>query len=448
MAEPILYARHVERRLTEAVEDSPVVLIHGPRQCGKTTLAQFTFAPGNLTWMGEDLIWMGEPLVWLGSHEPRGYAYISFDDEVARRGARDDPISFVAGLPERVILDEIQLVPELFSAIKMAVDRNRVNGRFILTGSSNVFLIPNLSESLAGRMQIVRLYPLAQLELENKSDYTESYESSGFLNKLFEQGFEVQRTERLGEQLIERIVTGGFPPAIVPPTLRRKANWYRSYVEALIERDVRESVQISSIDSLRRLLSATASQTARLFNLSNLASPFQLSRPTIKAYIEILERIFLVERLPPWHRNKLRRLIKTPKLHVVDTGLAAAVLGLSAKAIHADRTLLGQLLESFVFQELRKQASWQDTPTRFSHFRDRDDFEVDIVLERDSGSLCGIEVKAAATVREADFRGLRKLSQAAGDQFVCGVVLYDGELGVGFGEGFFAVPIRWLWEGS
>lgn len=155
-----------------------------------------------------------------------------------------------------------------------------------------------------------------------------------------------------------------------------------------------------------------------------------------------------MEKLPPWHHNNLKRLIKTPKLHVVDTGLAAAVLGLSAQAIHADRKLLGQLLESFVFQELRKQASWQDTPTRFFHFRDRDDFEVDIVLERDSGSLCGIEVKAAATVTQADFRGLRKLAQAAGDQFVCGVVLYDGELSVGFGEGFYAVPIRWLWEGS
>ena len=440
MAEPILYARHAERRLIEAVEDSPVVLIHGPRQCGKTTLAQLTFAPGYLTWKGSRVTRSESP-------EPRGYTYISFDDEVARIGARVDPVGFVADLPERVILDEIQLVPELFPAIKMAVDRNRVNGRFILTGSSNVLLIPNLSESLAGRMQILRLYPLAQLELENKSLYGDAYASSGFLDRLFAPGFEIQLTERLGEQLIERMVTGGFPPAVVPPTLRRRANWYRSYVETLIERDVRESMQISSLDSLRRLLSATASQTARLFNISNLASPFQLSRPTIKAYIEILERMFLVERLPSWHRNNLKRLIKTPKLHVGDTGLAAAVLGLSAQAIHADGILLGQLLESFIFQELRKQASWQDTPTRFSHFRDRDDFEVDIVLERDSETLCGIEVKASATVTQADFRGLRKLSQAAGEQFLCGVVLYDGELSVRFGEGFYAVPIRCLWEG-
>ena len=439
MAEPLLYARHAERRLTEAAEDSPVVLIHGPRQCGKTTLAQLTFAPGYLTWKGSGV-------ARSGSHEPRSYTYISFDDEVARIGARVDPVGFVADLPERVILDEIQLVPELFPAIKMAVDRNRENGRFILTGSSNVLLIPNLSESLAGRMQILRLYPLSQLELENKLLHSDAYESSGFLNRLFSIGFEIQRTERLGEQLIERMVTGGFPPAVVPPTLRRRANWYRSYVETLIERDVRESMQISSLDSLRRLLSAIASQTARLFNISNLASPFQLSRPTIKAYVEILERMFLVEQLPPWHRNNLKRLIKTPKLHVGDTGLAAAVLGLSAQAIHADGTLLGQLSESFVFQELRKQASWQDTPTRFSHFRDRDDFEVDIVLERDSGTLCGIEVKASATVTQADFRGLRKLSQAAGERFLCGVVLYDGELSVRFGKGFYAVPIRWLWE--
>ena len=436
MNQSILYPRFVERRLIEAAEDSPVVLIHGPRQSGKTTLAQRTFAPHHVN----------RKKASSASLRPRCYAYISFDDEVARRGAKADPAGFVADLPERVILDEIQLVPELFSAIKLQVDRQRENGRFILTGSTNVLLIPKLSESLAGRMQIVRLYPLAQVELENRQLYSDRKSGGGFLDRLFTGGFETRATERLREQLIERMVTGGFPPAVVPPTLARKVNWYRSYVEALIERDVRESTQISSLQSMRRLLNATALQTARLFNIANLASPFQLSQPTIKAYVEILERIFLLERLPPWHRNNLRRLIKTPKLHVGDTGLASALLGLNPQTIRNDRAMLGQLLESFVFQELRKQASWQDTPTRFSHFRDRDDYEADIVLERESGMVCGVEVKAGATVTSADFRGLRKLAQAAGQEFVSGVVLYDGEMSVSFGERLYAVPIRRLWE--
>ena len=413
MPETALYPRYAEPRLTEALADSPVVLIHGPRQCGKTTLARV----------------VGERM---------GYAYVNFDDDVARGAAEADPAGFVADLPERTILDEVQHVPALFAALKTAVDRKRVAGRFMLTGSANVLLVPKLADSLAGRMQILRLHPLAQCELARRAP--------AFLDVLFRGGFKTRQTERLAGQLAERIAAGGYPAALARPTERRRATWYRDYLEALVQRDVRDLARISALDALPRLLSLAAAQTARLLNVADLAAPFQLSRPTIRDYVTLLERVFLLETLPPWHSNRLSRLVKTPKLHLGDSGLACALLGVDAASLAADRPLLGQLLETFVFQELRRQASWRDEPIGFFHFRDKDGAEVDIVLERGARELVGVEVKASATVTVADFRGMRKLREAAGKRFAAGVVLYDGEITASFGDGFFAVPLRALWE--
>ena len=443
------YPRYVERRLAEALEDSPVVLIHGPRQCGKTTLAQFACAPNYLKWGDDYLTWGENRLGWGVSQQRWDYKYISFDDAVARDGAQADPMGFVADLPERVILDEVQRVPNLFAVLKLEVDRRRTPGRFILIGSTNVLLIPTLSDSLAGRLQIVPLHPLAQSELVAQSGTVfASQTPPGFLDALFGAGFEVRQTERLGKQLVERMVAGGFPAALTRPTARRQANWYRNYVEAQLQRDVRDMARIRMLDVLPRLLSSAASQTARLFNLTDLASPFHLSRPTIGDYVELLERLFLLKRLPPWHSNRLSRLVKTPKLHVGDTGLASALLGADSASLAADRALLGQLLETFVFQELLRQASWHDASTRFFHFRDKDGVEVDVVIEREAGAVAGVEVKAAATVTSGDFRGLRKLAKAVGKRFAGGVVLYDGETCTRFGDGFYAVPVRRLWETS
>jgi uncharacterized protein len=213
-----------------------------------------------------------------------------------------------------------------------------------------------------------------------------------------------------------------------------------------VQRDVRDLARIGSLNALPRLLALAAGQTARLVNISDLASPFQLSRPTIRDYVTLLARIFILEELPPWHSNRLSRLIKTPKLHLGDTGVACALLGLDADALWQDRALLGQVLETFVFQELRRLASWHDDEIRFHHYRDKDGAEVDIVLERGAGQVAGVEIKASATVTAADFRGLRKLKEAAGKRFAAGLVLYDGEMSVGFGDKFYAVPIRALWE--
>jgi len=195
---------------------------------------------------------------------------------------------------------------------------------------------------------------------------------------------------------------------------------------------------------LPRLLTLAAGQSARLLNVADLAAPFQLSRPTIRDYMTLLARVFLLEELPPWHSNRLSRLIKTPKLHLGDTGLACALLGVDAAALWDDRALYGQLLETFVYQELRRHASWREEPVTFHHFRDKDGAEVDIVLES-GGKLAGVEVKAAATVTAADFKGLHKLKSATRTCFVGGVVLYDGDAVASFGDGLYAVPHSCLW---
>jgi predicted AAA+ superfamily ATPase len=413
MPAPRLYPRFAESRLREALTDSPVVLIHGPRQCGKTTLARLV-------------------------GERAGYSYVNFDAEGPRAAAEADPAGFVADLPARVILDEVQSVPRLFAALKTAVDRDRKPGRFILTGSANVLLVPALSDSLAGRMEILRLHPLSQAELARREPR--------FLDRLFGDGFAMRQNERLGANLADRLLTGGYPPAIERASARRRAIWYRSYLEALIQRDVRDMSRIVSLDVLPRLLAAAAAQTACLFNASALAAPFELSRPTIRDYVTLLQRVFLIELLPPWHSNRLSRLIKTPKLHIGDSGLAAALLGVNRNALIGDRALLGQLLETFVYQELVRQASWRDDAMTFFHFRDKDGAEVDVVIERGATAVAGIEIKAGATVTTADFRGLRKLAGAAGRRFAGGVVLYDGEIALPFGERMYAVPLRMLWE--
>ncbi len=407
----VQYSRFSEASLREALQDTPVVLIHGSRQCGKTTLA----------------LAVGEPL---------GYHYISLDDDNQLQAAKADPVGFVQSLPELTILDEIQRAPELFTSIKASVDRNRKPGRFILTGSANVLLLPQLADSLAGRMEIIHLRPLARCEITG--------EKPAFFDQLFSADFGSDSNQnaypRLGESLADIICQGGYPAAIARDSAKRRSAWYRDYITTLIQRDVQDVASIRNLDVLPRLLALAASQTARLFNSTDLASPFALSRPTIREYLTVLEQIFLIEQLQPWHSNRLSRLIKTPKLHLTDTGLACALLGVNGQTLWQDKSLLGQLLETFIHQELRKYADWYGEPLSFYHFRNKDMIEVDIVIEQ-GRQLAGIEIKAAATVTQGDFKGLKKLQDLCGAQFVAGVVLYDGENVLPFGERLFAVPI-------
>lgn len=413
MKKAAIYNRHLLPGLRESLSDSPVTLIHGPRQCGKTTFVR-SFG------------------------EAEGYEYVSFDDNVRRDAAEADPAGYVADLPERVILDEVQRVPGIFTALKMAVDGDRTPGRFILTGSANVMFAPRLGDSLAGRMSMLRLHPLSQAEIAGG----EPRFLPALLGGNIKSG---SANRRLGQKLADRVAAGGYPPALARKTARRRAAWYADYIDNLIRKDIRDFSRIKRSDDLMLLLKAVAGQTARMLNVSDLASPFQVSRPTISEYVSLLSKTFLVETLPPWHSNRLSRLVKTPKLHIGDTGLACSLLGVDGKGLWDDRKMFGQMLETFVYQELRRQADCYEDTVRFSHFRDKDGVEIDIVLES-KGKIFGIEVKASSTVTGGDFKALRKLRDAAGKKFAAGVVFYDGDAAVPFGKGLRAAPVSCLWE--
>lgn len=404
--------RLIEGRLEDALGYSPVTLIHGPRQCGKTTLARK----------------LGEPL---------GYAYISFDDPLSLEQAQTDPVGFVSRLPERAILDEVQRAPSIFSVLKMAVDERRAPGRFILSGSSNVLLVPNLSDTLAGRLAILRLHPLAQCELEGSRP--------AFFEDLFSGDFQVQGARQPRRHVSDRIVSGGYPPALVAPTQWQRAEWCRDYVDTILMREVRELSRIRALGEMPKLLSLMADQTAQVLNVSRLASTLRLSRPTALDYLELLERVFLAKRLPPWFNSMTPRQTRAPKIHIADTGLACVLLGETSLTLPDNRPRFGHLLETFVLNELRRLASWEKTGYSFFHYRDRDQTEVDIVVEREGGMVAGVEVKAAAVVGDGDFRGLRKLRGLAGRKFAAGIILYGGHLGIRFDDGLYAVPLRALW---
>lgn len=412
MSSAALFPRYLSRVVREALLDSPVVLVNGPRQCGKTTLVKL---------LGTEL----------------GYDYVSFDDEVQRASAQRDPVGFLDLLRLPVVLDEVQMVPGLFPALKRVVDSGTANGQFLLTGSASVMLVPQLTESLAGRIDMVDLRPLSQDEIAGRE--------SSFLADLFQFRFSGEPSKRLGDSLLQRVVDGGYPRALARLATGRRSKWYRDYVASIIQRDIQSLAQIRSLDALERLVQLAAGQTAHLFVASDLAAPLQITRPTVQSWVSFLERVFLVERLPPWHSNLISRLIKTPKLYLTDSGLACALLGTGVESVRRNPAVRGQMIETFVVQELRRQATWQPFAHRFFHFRSKDGLEVDLVLEREDGMIAAVEVKAGATVGASDFRGLRKLAEVLPDRFAAGVVLFDGERPVPFGDRLLAVPIRHLW---
>lgn len=404
------YRRHLSAELEAELNEFPAALIHGPRQCGKTTLARM--------------------------FEGRGYGYINFDDAAELARARTDTKAFVQDLPPKVILDEVQRAPQIFTALKSAIDSDRRPGRFILTGSANVLLAPGLADSLAGRLALLRLHPLAQAELaRRRPDFLPRF-LTGELSR-------ADGGRRLGAELAQRIVAGGFPAALKSSS--RGASWYRRYARLLTERDVQDLLTRRTAGDLSILLEAAAAQTAQLFNMSRLASGMGVSVPTIKSYMALLSGVFLTESLPHWHWHRLRRLIKTPKLHIADTGLACALLRLNAGQLRENRALLGQLTETFVYLELARQASWLGDEVSFYHYRAKNGAEVDVVMEAD-GRVFGAEIKAGLSIGAADFKGLRQLREDAGKRFGGGALLYDGERSMSFGEQLRAIPISRLWE--
>ncbi len=375
-----------------ALDDTPVVCILGARQCGKSTLAR--------------------------TLKPR-YAYVSFDDEAALAFARDDPTGFISALPGKVILDEVQRVPELLRAIKLSVDRERSPGRFLLTGSANLLMMARLGDSLAGRMQVIELQPLTAAELARAPGEFLAAMIAGRLKPAI-----AGKQADSAQALAARVVAGGFPEAAARPHARARA-WHREYLRSLVERDVQEITRVHDAREVGRLLELLALRTAELLNLSSLGNDLDLRRETVENYLGICERLYLVRRLQPWHRNASKRLIKTPKVHLVDSGLAATMGGLGVTAWSTQRERFGHLLESFVLQQLIAQAGWTDADLRFWHYRDKDQVEVDVVITR-GRETWGVEIKSSSTVTPVDGQGLRRLAEQCGKDFRGGVLLHAG----------------------
>lgn len=406
-----MYKRFVEVQASEALSDTPVVLIVGPRRAGKTTLVR--------------------------NMEPSNRSYITLDDQTVLDAARADPVGFIRGL-DRATIDEVQRAPELLLAIKKSVDDDYRSGRFLLTGSANVLTLPKLADSLAGRMETIRMLPLARAEIDGAVP--------AFLENLFRGQFPACPDATLGDDLVRLVLLGGFPEAIGRATERRRQDWARSYLTSVLTRDLRDVADIEKLTELPKFVRLLAEYSGQLVNYSQFGSAINVSHKTGQRYVGLLEQVFLVATLQPWYTNALKRIVKTAKLHFLDTGLLAATRGLTFDKVKADRGLFGALLETFVFSEVLKLMTASDMRLSPYHFRDQQMREVDIVLERDDGMIVGIEIKASATVRSSDFGGLRTLAEACGNRFAYGVVLYDSDSVVPFSERLAAVPLSSLWQ--
>ena len=403
--------RVASRRIETALSDTPVVLVVGPRQAGKSTLVrQFS-----------------------GPERP----YLTLDDETVRESARFDPSGFVRQL-DLAIIDEVQRAPELLISLKKAVDEDRRPGRFLLTGSADLMTLPTVSESLAGRLEIVPLLPLSQGEIRRKRP--------GFLKRVLEGRPPDCLSPVTGDELVKTVLSGGYPEMLRRKDPGRRRAWVRDYVEALFLRDVREISNLEHRDRLLPLFRIMALQSGQIPNLAQWGGQIGLDAKTTKSYVSVLERLFLIHRLPAWHSDRTSRLIKSPKLHLVDSGIQANLTGATEETILRDRSRLGPLLETFAVSEILKQASWEEGIAGLFHFRDKDQEEVDLIVEEEGGRIVGIEIKAAATVTPRDFRGLKRLELSAGQEMSLGLVLYDGDRVLPFGSRLFAAPLSSLWS--
>lgn len=395
--------------IAEALADTRVVVVNGARQVGKSTLAEMILR-----------------------QQPNGVARF-LDDPVTRAAAVEDPIRFVRhdGL---MLIDEVQRAPDLWLAIKHLVDRDPRPGRFLLTGSARLLALRSLPDTLPGRSETVELWPLSQGEIHAAPD--------GFVDAAFALGTDTRGEPSMlrRKDYLAKVARGGYPEAWRRETPRRRRRFFEGYVADLLSRDIKQVADIEKAGDMRRLLSLLAAQSSGLVNVNRLAGRLSISAPTIRSYIDILETVYLVRLVPAWSANPTNRAVATPKVTFVDSGLAHH---LSAGAT-ADLPV-GGLLENFVLSELARQLTWSDVSARLYHYRDRDQHEVDAVIEDNAGGVVGIEVKAAETVRADDFRGLKLLQRRLGARFRAGFVLYCGAESLSFGEGLCCLPISALW---
>ena len=399
---PNKYPRKIITRINLAMKDTPVVMINGPRQSGKTTLVQ-QYAP----------------------YLP----YYTLDDDNVLNAALQDPMGFINRI-DRGIIDEIQRAPELLRAIKLSIDRNRQAGRFLITGSANLLALPKIGDSLAGRMEILTLLPLSRSEIELRENQ--------FLTLAQAQNWPLSITHKI--DCISEALIGGYPEMRVRPDIHRRNAWARSYIKAIVERDIKDISSIEKLAEMPHLLEILAQQSGQLTNFTQVGGQINLDSKTTQKYVGLLENLFLVKRLRPWHRNTLNRIIKTPKIHFLDSGFLTSLNRGTPERIDTNPTLAGALLETWVYSELLKTISYEDEPWDIFHYRDKDQIEVDFVLENSENKIMGIEVKASSTVFNQDFRGLRKLSALVGNDWICGIIFYNGEQCLSFGDSLWAIP--------
>lgn len=407
-----MYRRNIESELGSAIADTPVVLLNGARQTGKTTLAR-EYA------------------------RAQSVPYATLDDATQLAAATADARGFLQGLGDRAVIDEVQKAPGLFPAIKLSVDEDRRPGRYLLTGSANVLLLPQISESLAGRMEIITLWPLSRGELQSRRER--------FIEGVFAgQVPALEPSEAVDVK--DAVLTGAYPEVMQRPAGRRRDAWFAAYITALLQRDVRDLANIEGLTEMPRLLALLAARTGGLLNVSELSRSSGIPNSTLKRYLSLLEATFLLQPLPAWSTNLGKRLIKSPKIHLIDSGLIAHLTGVTRQRLERDPGFFGHLLESFVVGELRKQTSWSERRVSLHHYRTTAGREVDILLEDSAGGLVGLEVKASSTVERQDFIGLDTVAEDAGRRFVRGVVLYTGSETVAFGPRYMAMPVSALWR--
>lgn len=405
--------RGLQGRIAEALRDTPVVCLLGPRQSGKSTLVS-RMAPSR--------------------------QMVSLDDAAYLKLAREDPQGFLAGLADQVTIDEVQRAPGLTLAIKRSVDHDRRPGRFLLTGSANLLQLPKLADSLAGRMETLHLHPLTESEKAGSPGL--------FFQKLMADGF---KPELVGSRppapstLPGRLISGGYPEAVRRGPARAQ-DWLRQYLQSVIERDIRDVARLREGSDLLQMMTLIAERSGTLLNVSGLATSLKKARVTIENHLAILEKMFLVRQIPAWHENATKRAVRTPKLHLCDCGLAAALMGLEIEDWLTERERFGRLLESFVVQQMHALAGWFQPHLRFWHYRDKEKNEVDCVITR-GRKVWGVEVKLSQSVSSSDAKGLHKLAEYAKGNFQTGILLYDGDDTFAVGDPrILAVPIAKLWE--
>lgn len=397
--------------LRAALQDTPVTMLIGPRQSGKSTLAKA---------LVDDL------------DDAR---YVSLDRGLNLSAARDDPTGFVAGTSQTLVIDEVQRAPDLLLEVKASVDEDRRPGRFVLTGSADVLSLPRVAETLAGRMEVLRLWPLSQGEVEGHRD--------GFLGALLAGKLETLAagaTPVTRDDLTRRIEAGGFPEAIARSGARR-SRWFDSYLDTMLQREVRDLANVAGLTDLPRLMLLLAGRASGLLNFAGISRDLGMPQTTVKRYVALLETAFLVQMVPAWFRNIGKRLVKSPKVMLSDVGLLAHLLGGSA----ALERSFGAALENFVLMEVVKQAGVSPARPAVFHYRSADGAEVDALLETRGGRVFGVEVKAAASVTRRDARGLLGLADTLGDEFGGGAVLHTGTESARLAPGIWALPISTLW---